>query len=233
MIERELINLAANHLRRKFSQARYDQLVAAGLPADDREALDRWIRDAADAIALRQGCVFHAGTCRIKNGADSSLPTMKAWGCRVKRVEMAAQIDEEASYLCCREVVWTILGGDCGVGFIANVQMQADRDSKPADLVAARRAKLLARGDCFATREEAEAAAIKELRHRATKFAGLPKTRDGLIAALREKRILAADETLSKRWWRKPRSCNRAKHALLGEKQAIALIRRDSDREKA
>lgn len=161
-----LINSAVNHLRRSPSEPRRQTLLAAGLPADDAAALARWIRAASDANAIDAGCVFHACTARVSNGVDADLPTIGKVGCRVSVVPVSARIDAEASDMRCRQVRWVITWGNCGTGFMEPVWIDAPKSADPAQVAADHRARMLQRGDCFATRAEAEAAAIRLLHER-------------------------------------------------------------------
>jgi hypothetical protein len=91
----------------------------------------------------------------------------------------------------------------------------------------AARAILLAEG-YIADRNEAQRQAQAQAHARRHQFDCLPRDLAGTIARLREQGVLAPDRTLSKKWWARGLSKNRARRAMLGDKQCIGLIRRDS-----
>jgi hypothetical protein len=177
MIDETLIQTAENHLRRKHSPGREQRLLDAGLPADDRPALTRWIRDARDANLIERGGIFFACTVRIANGVDADLPTLKHWGCRVIRVPIEAttyDTGDEGEPL--DELHVNVRYASVGTGFmepgfypVSNLPVDDDATPEEACRAAEKRVRdaLLRREDCFPTRAQAEAAAIEMLRRRA------------------------------------------------------------------
>lgn len=170
----ELINIASAHLNRGYSEGREKILTNHGVPTE-RAALQQWISDTSDAQDEADGCVYHACTARTSNGVDSDLPTMEGIGCRVQRVPVRAYLveageeNEDDSEVA--EPYWNILYGNCGVGFQETAYLACDdtfpETADPKAVAAFWRERMLHRDDIFATRAEAEAAAIAQLRERA------------------------------------------------------------------
>jgi len=93
-------------------------------------------------------------------------------------------------------------------------------------MAAARR--ILGAEGYIADKAEAQRVAESQAHARRHAFDGLPTDLAGTVARLREQGVLAADRTLSEKWWKRAVNKNRARRAMLGDKQAIGLIRRDS-----
>jgi hypothetical protein len=176
MIDTNLISAAVNHLRRKHSAQREAQLVAAGLPVNDRVALEKWIRESEDANHVERGGLYHACTARISSGVDAELPTQRHWGCRVSRVPIHATWYAAGTEFAnqdepLEEPLIVINWGEVGTGFMsptyAHPAADADQFEACQEAEQVARDRLLKRGDCFCTRKEAEDAAVTMLRERA------------------------------------------------------------------
>lgn len=174
MLDATLIAQATNHLNRK------QQLIAAGVPANNKSELAAWIKMATRAneseIAAAGKAVFHACTARVSNGVDADLPTIGGVGCRISFVPLRAEIlsgeetsDSEAWENTPNEfgeVRWGIYWGSCGTGYMAPVFINAPAEAEPQEVVATHRKTMLKKDNFFASREEAELAVTKMLEAR-------------------------------------------------------------------
>ena len=172
MISNDLINKAENHLRRKHSAGREAELLAAGVPATDFDALTSWVKEARrsneDELASIGRGVFYACTVRVSNGVDHDLPIANHIGCRVTFVDLAATIDTDCEPEEDGSVRWCITWGNVGPGFLEHAYVWDSADADAELVLARHRAVMLRRDDCFATRSEAETAVKKMLEQRAS-----------------------------------------------------------------
>ena len=172
MISNDLINQAENHFRRKHSAGREAELLAAGVPATDFDALTSWVKEARrsneDELASIGRGVFHACTVRVSNGVDADLPTVNHIGCRVTFVDLAATIDTECEPDEDGSVRWCITWGNVGPGFLEHAYLWDSAEADPQVVLHRHRTAMLRRDDCFAMRLEAELAVKKMLEKRAS-----------------------------------------------------------------
>jgi len=75
--------------------------------------------------------------------------------------------------------------------------------------------------------DEAHRLAEAQAASRRHAYDGLPKDLHGTILRLREMRVLSPDQSLSEKWWSRGVNKHRAREAMLGNKHATGLIKRD------
>lgn len=162
----QLLNTAANHLNRKYSPQREAMLISAGIPTE-RTALEAWLSKETDALADAKGpVVYYTCTVRVKNGADAKLPARNGIGCRIMRLELSAWIDRESSDMRRRDVTWVVANGNPWIGMIGRGTLEAPKNADPLEVARISQRRMLERGDCFLTRDEAVAAVTKMLHNR-------------------------------------------------------------------
>lgn len=168
------------NFRTRGHAARLERLRSLGAPVasfdsqnpcvGDRAALAAWGQVADDRDHESAGGVYHACTVRLTSGADADLPTLNKIGCRIRRVPVQAHLvdagdplssDEDAAVA--GESFWSVCYGSVGAGFMAPTAISRDQAETAEEAEAIVRARLLAGGGCFATREEARAAVKKML----------------------------------------------------------------------
>ncbi len=168
----DLLISEANHIlngRVRGRAAKLARLQAAGVPTD-RQALQEWLEAALDSQHEAAGGLYHACTVNIRSGTDPNLPTAGRIGCRVTRVPIHATLvtersDDDADGF---TPYWSVYYGGVGIGWLVPVQIYDGTKTKEEVEVLVRE-RLLAKGECYRTRQEASEAAIKMLRDRVAK----------------------------------------------------------------
>lgn len=166
----------------------------------------------SDPTYVTAETMYQPDSLRMGKGRESITASLQEATVAATYVEADAEVEEPAG--------WTVTPQFLGIyctqkHATAGEALEACRD-------------LLRRKGFIADKAEAQRVAESQAYARRHQFDGLPTDLAGTVARLREQGVLTSSRTLSEKWWKRGVSKYRARMAMLGDKQAMGLIRRDS-----